>query len=433
MKARLTLALALCTILCACAGPSLRYKNEIDRLFERGKFEVAADRIEANRSKMYGERDEMLFHLDTASAVHAAHMNERSNSSLAAAQDKMEDLEVRSIAGGIGTLLINDYTQPYRARVFERAFSHFMRGMDLLALGEDNGAVVEARRAVFFLDYTRERQSGYNDDAFVQFFASMMFEDRGQLSSARIARNNALNAYENQRGFSSARAPDFQPPPPRERRGKGELIVFHLNGRAPLIISQEIMLAWNDVWFTVQGNNDLQGVPQSTINAVFAGAFGRSVTVSFPQLVASNYLITTSAVNGVATQLVSDIGAALRQTLNEERTAAFARTVTRAVTKYILSVQSRHFAQKATGDETVGQLVGIFMSALSNVTEKADTRSWFTLPAEVRMASLWLPAGQHDIRLVSYDNTGRAVDERLFENVQINEGGRTYLYHRTAR
>jgi hypothetical protein len=119
--------------------------------------------------------------------------------------------------------------------------------------------------------------------------------------------------------------------------------------------------------------------------------------------------------------------------LKEELAANTARMITRAVTKYILSVQARHAAKKISGDDTVGQLTGILFSVLSNLTEKADTRSWFTLPAEIRMASLFLPPGEHDIKLVLYDNAGRPIDEHLFEKVQINKGERTYLYHRTAK
>jgi hypothetical protein len=133
------------------------------------------------------------------------------------------------------------------------------------------------------------------------------------------------------------------------------------------------------------------------------------------------------------TQLVADISSAARETLKEELAANTARMITRAVTKYILSVQARHIAKKISKDDNIGQLTGILFSVLSNITEKADTRSWFTLPAEIRMASLFLSPGRHNIKLVMHDNAGKTIDEHLFENVQINKGERIYLYHRTAK
>ena len=435
MKARLALALLACIIMGACAGPSLRYKKEVTALFEKGAFENAAAKIETNRSKMYGERDAALFYLDFGTALNAAQMNLESSRAFGAAQDEIDALFTRSIAAGLGTLIINDYTQPYRPRLFEQALTYFLRGLDFLALGEQNSAVVEARRAVFFLDNARNNQSGLNDDAFVQYFASMLFEDRGQLSSARIARTNARNAYERNRGRGAANEPDFPLPP--NHRDMGEVIIFHMNGKVPFKISKSIMFAWNDVWFTVQGNSDLAGVDRDIMNGVLAGAFGRSISISFPSLEQSPFIITSSAVmtggQEVRTQLVSDIAAAARQTLDEELLVDSARMITRAVTKYILSVQARHAAKKISGDDAVGQLVGALFSVASAVTERADTRSWFTLPAEIRMASVFLEPGRHDIKLVFYDNAGRAVDEKAFNNVQINRGARTYLYHRTAR
>ncbi|MDR1123608.1 MAG: hypothetical protein LBL61_03205 [Elusimicrobiota bacterium] len=434
--ARPALALLSCLILSACAGPSLRYKKDVNALFEKGSFEAAAAKIEENKEKAYGKKDELLYLLDLGSAQNAALQNGPGNESLALAQEKIEELSVQSISANLGTLALNDYTQPYRARVFERAFTYFLRGLDYLALGAPDEAAVEARRAVFFLDNIRESKSGYNDDAFVQYFASLIFEDRGLRSDARISRANARNAYEKQKGESSARLPDFPPPP--DYADKGEVIIFHLNGRAPQKISRAIMFAWNDIWFTLQGNSDLEGVQSDIISAVYAGAFGNSVTVSFPELRDESYIITSSSAQageGPAeqTQLAADISAAAKQTLDDEIAAERLRMITRAAVKYILSVQARHAAKKISGDDTVGSLVGMAMSVLSNATEKADTRSWFTLPAQVRVARLFLPPGQHDIKLVSYDGAGRAVDEHVFEKVQINKGGRQYLYLRTAK
>jgi hypothetical protein len=264
----------------------------------------------------------------------------------------------------------------------------------------------------------------------------MLFEDEDNLSSARIARTNALNAYREYKSFSSAGAPDF--PLPADYSDKGEAVIFHFNGKAPYKISRQIMFAWNNIWFTLQGNDDLKGVSQDVINAVFAGAFGKSISVSFAEFIDNAYIISSSSAfdadgQEIKTQLVSDISSAAKKTLKDENTADTARMLTRAVTKYILSVQARHAASKISKNESVGQLTGILFSALSNITEKADTRSWFTLPAEIRMASLFLPPGKHNIKFVMYDNSGKTIDEHLFENVQINKGQRTYLYHRSAK
>ena len=96
-------------------------------------------------------------------------------------------------------------------------------------------------------------------------------------------------------------------------------------------------------------------------------------------------------------------------------------------------MQAEHSATKLANDKNVGWLVGSIFSALSNITEKADTRSWFMLPAQINMADIVLPQGMHDIKMIFYDDKGNAIDEYVFEKVQISKGKRIYLYHTTAK
>jgi hypothetical protein len=49
------------------------------------------------------------------------------------------------------------------------------------------------------------------------------------------------------------------------------------------------------------------------------------------------------------------------------------------------------------------------------------------------MASVFLEPGIYDIKLTFYGDSGRPIDEHVFEKVQINKGQRTYIYHRTAK
>ncbi len=436
MKARLALLIIAIGVLTACAGPSLRYKKDVLSKMDAGQFEKAEKIIEENRKKTYGSKNAVLYYLDLSTQQGARYDSRASLSSLTNAGDITEELFTRSVSAAMGTLIINDNTTPYVPPLFERSLMYFYRAADYLSLGSPREALVEANAAVFMLDKNRESKPKdlYNDDAFVQYFSSMIYEDNGKISDARIARSNAKNAYERQ-AYSSASMPYFSLP--NDYRDKGEAVIFHYNGKVPVKVSNSIMLAWDDIWFAVEGNSDLAGTSQGLINAVYAGAFGNSITVSFPEYVDVPYDIKYSEVSAdgapaVRTQLVSDIAWQAKQNLKQDKAALFTRSVTRAVTKYILSVQARHIAEKNIGEDA-GFLVGSLFSIFSNVTEKADTRSWFTLPAEIRMASLFLPPGVHDIKIRFMNGNGQTIDEYVFENVQIIKGKRTYLYNRTSK
>lgn len=415
----------------------MQYKKDVTAFMAKGNFENAQAKIEESKSKIYGRHNALLYYLDSSIPQTALYQNEEANKSLAAAQDKIDELQTQSVSQNLGTLVINDNTQPYRAPMYEQALTYFYRALNYLAQSDINSAAVEARKAVFFLDYNRSHKTDdYNDDPFVQYFTSLLFEDTGNLSDARISRTNAENAYKKYLSWYAAKEPSF--PLPKNYNELGEVIIFHLNGKVPFKVSNAISFAWNDVWFALNGNSDLEGTPSDVISAVYAGAFGKSVTVSFPKLIANPYHIKSSivAVEGqepVETQQVGDIAASAQKTLQENNTAIYTRTITRAVTKYILSVQARHSATKLTNNDLIGDITGAIFSSLSNITEKADTRSWFTLPAEIRMADIFLPEGKHNIKLIFKDEKGITIDEYVFENVQITKGKRIYLYRTTAK
>ena len=84
-------------------------------------------------------------------------------------------------------------------------------------------------------------------------------------------------------------------------------------------------------------------------------------------------------------------------------------------------------------NQSLGDLAGMFVTVLGSALEKSDTRQWFTLPAQIWMARLFLPPGVQDIRLFFRDGYGNIVGEHKFENVPVTRGGRVFLHYRTAK
>ena len=108
-----------------------------------------------------------------------------------------------------------------------------------------------------------------------------------------------------------------------------------------------------------------------------------------------------------------------RATLEDRSGNIFARTVARALVKLAATKE----AEKKS--EWLGFLVNMFTAA----TEKADTRSWVTLPREVRIGRIALPPGEHEIRIQRLDRWGIVTDETV-RTIRIEAGRRTFLNHR---
>ncbi len=435
MKARICL-LGLVLFCSACAAPSLRYKAQINQLVASGQFKEAARQVEDKKNKLYKDKDEVLLDLDRASLLHDAQDPAASDQLFASAQNAINEAYAKSVSGAAGQLLINDWTARYSVPAFEQALTYYYRAQNFLQQGNLSSAAVEARKAVFFLDHLRaDKKDGYNDDPFVQYFASWVFESVGQRSDARIARINALNAYSRLGPSLHVSAPDFAVP--ENANDLGEIFIFHYNGLMPLKTSQTLQVAWDRALVLASSPQENMGsVSPEVQNAITAGIMGSAVTLSFPAWVEQSYRVRFSEVEAGGkhyfTQKMADFSAAAKLDLQEKMPGILFRTAARAVTKRVAAVQARHAVASAADSDAWGDLAGLFVSVLGAATETADTRQWFTLPAEVRVARFFLPPGLQNIRLLFRDGYGNIIGEHLFENVPVKRGKRVFLHYRTA-
>jgi hypothetical protein len=88
----------------------------------------------------------------------------------------------------------------------------------------------------------------------------------------------------------------------------------------------------------------------------------------------------------------------------------------------------KHKTQKEVEDKQ-GGLAGMFMTVTNMVTERADTRSWTTLPQEIEVARLLLPEGQHTVHIEMVNAAGRVVDS-IDQTVIVKSGQRQLLSQR---
>jgi hypothetical protein len=86
--------------------------------------------------------------------------------------------------------------------------------------------------------------------------------------------------------------------------------------------------------------------------------------------------------DGARTQTICNLDAMAVQSLKEDYLAIMVRQVLRMIAKYKM--------QKQAGDGAMG----ILMKVANLVTDNADDRNWRTLPQEVQVAELFVPAGK---------------------------------------
>ena len=432
-KARILAVLAAAAFCCsACGAPSLRHKKEVNKLLAAGDFGAAAQKIESAKKTEYSHRDNLLYQLDYAAVLHEGGQYAQSDSRFDAAQRRMDELFAQSVSGHVGRYLINDLTIPYQPAAYERVLTHYYRAMNFLSQEDVNGALVEANRAVFFLDHLPPRVSDlWQNEPFTQYFMSLVFETAGKRDDARIARSRA--ARSNPQAIETLAWKRDIP------NDWGEVVLVHANGKVPLKKSKTFQVAWDDVWLWINDpQEDEKSVSPQVQNAITSGLLGNSVTVAYPVLEDQPFEIAASeaiTVQGEVypTQLLGDIAGAVRSDLKINETGTLMRMALRAAAKRVAAVQAKQAAAAAAKDSSAGELAGLFVNILGAATEKADTRQWFTLPAQFRLTRFYVPAGTQNIILRFRNGNDSIVGEHTFENITVPAGGRVYLHYRTAK
>jgi len=121
-------------------------------------------------------------------------------------------------------------------------------------------------------------------------------------------------------------------------------------------------------------------------------------------------------------KLVEDIEAIAQRTFTQRQNRILLKTLVRALMKYIAF---------KTAEEKKGEAAGFLVNLFNVATESADTRSWLTLPNNIQMVRLPLPAGTFDLKLTFYDQADREISSTNIPNVVIKENDYTFLNYRT--
>jgi hypothetical protein len=107
--------------------------------------------------------------------------------------------------------------------------------------------------------------------------------------------------------------------------------------------------------------------------------------------------------------------------------AITARAVARAIAKGVIQ-ESVDKAGQDNDNAAAAKLIGSLLVRVAAVaTERADTRSWLTLPANVQLARLSLPPGTYDVTVDLLGTNDQVISSRVFPQISIRKEHNTYL------
>jgi hypothetical protein len=148
---------------------------------------------------------------------------------------------------------------------------------------------------------------------------------------------------------------------------------------------------------------------------------GRLLRVSLPYYESRPKPIAKVRVEASGTRVTSEpvenVDAIARKTL-EARMPAI---VSRAIARMVIKDQTARAASKE--NDWAGVLTNVF----NVMTERADTRSWLTLPAEIQLARFTVSPGQYTVKLEPVNFSGMPLGSKTFDAIKLAAGDKKVL------
>lgn len=342
-----------------------------------------------------------------------------SNQILEVAKQEIEQLYGISISENLASVTINETLRGYEGDRYEQLLLHAYKAMNYIQLGQIDGARVEMLQAdVKMMEWGDEPE----EDAFVRYLEGIIYESLGEYDSALISYRKAYTVYKENGGAQYPVAPtglkkdllrllawqglwseyksfkkEFNMPdykPVKQSKKYGELVVILNNGLAPIRSETALPIYSTEV--------------QQNLRVAFPVYNQPKQALYMPQIRVDqkDYLM----------EPVEDIDALARYSLEQAMPGIMARATARAVVKYN--------TQSTANDNSA--LAGFLMTVTNLVTERADTRSWTTLPQEIDLRRILLPVGKHQVRIQMLNTAGNVVDV-MNETVSIKPRGISYV------
>lgn len=415
-------------LLGGCASyPSRMHQAKLD--FVRGNYEEARESI--NPKDCEGGRDQLLFLLERATIKQTMGDFEESNQDFEKAYRVIEDYENRavvSVRDGLEetkAFLVNETTLPYRGQGFEKILLHAYKALNYLMLGDLEGARVEIRR----LDERQklEREAHEREILQAEEKAREQNLQRAQISdieknilkaygTARDRAANVKNLYLSTFGsYLSGLVYDIS----------GEydeaLIdyrrVISLSPRFDYALIDAVSLGADDITLP-EVNLDLR---QRSDLIIFFGCgltpVKREVSIPIPTgrgwlAVAFPVYTTIPTALDRAIVFIDGVEAGSSEILSDVEAQAIRTLVDRIPTmviRQVIRVAIKATALRAASKES--EAGEILMSLYNLISERADLRSWLTLPRNIQALRIYPPVGKHTVKIALTDTEGKILGE----------------------
>jgi hypothetical protein len=456
---RLTLSL-VALYLSGCAATSVfsPYPNQAQ------EYRVAIDTAkEADVLKKLDDKrnnaDKILYMMERGRVGQLAGLADGSLTDFSAALDAMDvnedkaKLSLTDTSAQGASLMTNDNAIPYKGEAYERIFVHHYQALNYLDKQDLEGAGVEIRRANQYQveaakahdaeiakaeEQAQQNNVSANPDDFATQFAAMdaitgkvkssfqnaytfylsglIYEAMHQDNDAYIDYKKAIEIFPDNRYLQNDVLRLAQRLSMREDYDRYSK---QFNRAAPAAASGAGSVAILYEEGFVAAKNEIS-IPLPTIHGWVAVAFP---IYNSPWQAPQSLAVSAGGTALGSTETIVDIHALAAKSLKEHLPGMLVRQTLRAGTKYAM--------QKEANDRG-GILAGVTTQIYNIVSERADLRSWLTLPRDAQILRGSLPSGSHTLTLsagIQQQTTSVTVQANRITLLHVVNSGSRLIVH----
>lgn len=353
--------------------------------------------------------NQILLLFDQGSALFAAGRFEDAVSVFLKVEDLVEIKDFTSISEEVGVLATSSNVKAYKGEDFEKVLVNVYLALSFAALGEWESAQVEARKINLLLyRMINEGKRNYSESPFARYLSGMMWEATREWNSAYVDYKNVYKLDADFPGvgrdlLALSRRLRFQ-----DENQQWAETFFDQTPRTLGPKDAELVVVFE------QGSSPIK-VPRDGQNSSLPRFIPRFSRVGGAEL----------RVNGVSQGRLETV-------LDIESTSI----------KYLEDRIGRMMAQKIAGVAAKGAIaagigrlgknedLGVLTFYALMLSDRADLRSWRSLPASLQMLRSTLPAGKHRVELVALDRSGFPIYTVVDQEIELKAGSKRFVVGR---
>jgi|GEM_PF-509529 len=465
-------AVFLCLVFTSCQTYYEKHYT-FNAAFEAGRIEEAEKILLDNKPRKRA-KDKLIYYANLGTVQSISGKYEASNEVLEKgyqfSENKLIDLSGEALA-----LLTNPNYTWYKGEKHEMLYLNYYKLLNCLKLGDLESAQIEARRLYFrglMVESQARGDESFRRDAWLNYAAGLAFEAAGDVNNAHVFYKRAVGAYEEYAQFFKSKTPEalkksvvktawlngftsdfdfyskkfgiqFEASP----KNGGTLVLIWHNGLSPVKQENRINLYLQkggvsgfqfvntDLGFTFPLfiDNPSNYNPRNFDNL-------KVISVALPTYVdrALNYTAAKVNLNGkpVEYDKVEDLGDVARKCLKDRILLEYGKAISRMAIKEGVRMAAKEATRAAVANsgnpkgqqnrketaDVAASLVSFIVNVANVATEKADTRGWQTLPKEIYMTKVEVPAGEHTLTFSAFNKlTGQQIERSIEVDVAAGQ------------